>query len=429
MKIITIFFLLLLLLPMTSAVEFDMKTEFSQGETLMAKVSGNFLEPILKENIFFYRGHVRISINPEVAKIDDEFYIYAPLLGKNPDNYSISIENIRYMKGSQVSEEDIVKNFSITQGMADFSITPGFIISKNDFFIEAQNLQDYQITVQIKTDSPSNGGFFAFLFEDAAEENSVILKSGEIKKINFELENITQPTLKTIELSTENLKYEIPVYVYLYLSEKESNDSVKEKKFELEPLGLNISISTNSNTTRIIYLYNTGDATLENISLSVSDSLKPYLCFSIDEIEELNENSSIKIELYLSSDDEEKTIEGQIKAKEDNLYTYSAIFLNFIKDYVPSDDEEEIITTIKTCEEMTGIICEEDEECDGESEYAKDGKCCLGTCEEIKESSTGKIIGWSIVILVIAFVIWFFKAKYRGAKKEVDLFKIAKGKK
>ena len=425
MKIIAILFSLLLLLPIISAVEFDIKTEFSQGETLMAKVSGNFPEPILKENIFFYRGHVRISINPEVAKIDNEFYIYAPLLDKNPDNYSISIENVQHMKGSQISEEDIVQNFSITNATADFSITPGFIITKDNFFIEVQNLQDHQINVQIKSDSQSNEGFFASLFGDTAEENSVTLKSGEIKKINFELKDITQSAFKKIELSTENLKYEIPVYVYL----NETDSGKKQKDFKLEPSELDVSMATNSNTTRIIYLYNTGGETLENISLSVSDALKPYISFSINEIKELDENSSIRIEMYFSSDSEEKEIYGQIKAKQgDALYTYSAVFLNFIKDYVPLDGEEEIVTTTKTCEEMKGIICEENEECDGESVYAKDGKCCIGTCKEIKESSSGKIIGWTIVIAVVVFLIWFFKAKYRGAKKPVDLFKIGKKK-
>ncbi len=426
MKKSIIILFILIFLPIISAVEFDIKTEFSQGETLMAKVSGNFLDPILKENIFFYRGHVRISINPKVAKIDDEFYIYAPLLGKNPDNYSISIENVKYMKGSQVSEENIVQNFSITSDTADFSITPGFIITKEDFIIEAQNLQDYQITIQIKTDAQSSGGFFDSLFEDTTEENSVTLKSGEIKKISFEVEDITLPTFKKIELSTEDLKYEIPVYVYL----NETVSGKKKKDFELEPSELHISMATNSNTTRIIYLFNTGDKTLKNISLSVSDSLKPYLSFSISEIKELEENSSIKIELYLSSDNEEKTIEGQITAKqEDVLYTYSAVFLNFIKDYIPLDGEEETITITKTCEEMNGAICKENEECDKEPKYAKDGKCCLGTCEEIKESSSGKIIGWSIVIAVVVFLIWFFKAKYRGAKREINLLKIGKGKK
>jgi len=103
-KHLTLFMLfILLILPVISGVEFDMKSEFNQGETLMAKISGNFVEPILKENIFFYRGHVRISIEPYIAKINDEFYIYASLLGKEANNYSISIQDVKYMVGNKVS--------------------------------------------------------------------------------------------------------------------------------------------------------------------------------------------------------------------------------------------------------------------------------------------------------------------------------------
>ena len=114
MKKSAIFILILLIVPTISAIEFDMKTNFSQGETFMAKVSGYFLEPILKENIFFYRGHVRIPLKYNVAEINNEFYIYAMLADKEPNNYSLAIKNVRYMVGSQISEEDITKDIEIT---------------------------------------------------------------------------------------------------------------------------------------------------------------------------------------------------------------------------------------------------------------------------------------------------------------------------
>jgi len=145
-KFITLF-LILSLLPIISAVEFDMKTEFSMGETLIAKVSGNFLEPVLKEDIFFYRGHVKIPMQFDVAKIHDNFYIYAQLLDKYPANYSIVIKNAMYMEAGKINEQDIVKNFSIINSTADFSINPGFIITQQDFFIKVQNLQDSKITI------------------------------------------------------------------------------------------------------------------------------------------------------------------------------------------------------------------------------------------------------------------------------------------
>lgn len=412
-----------------SAVEFDMKSNFSQGETLMAKVSGNFLEPILKENIFFYRGHVRIPIEYDVGKISNEFYIYALLSEKKSNNYSLIIKNIKYMKGSQISEEELVKDFSITENISDFSINPGFIITKENFFIEVQNLQDYKITIQIKTitenetSEEDDGGLFGSFGngkEEETEENSVTLISGEIKKINFDIDD-AEPTFKKIELSTGNFTYTIPVYTYV-----ETKSEKKEKGLSLEPSEFNISLPTNSNTTRIIYLYNTGQEALKNISLVISDSLKPYVNISISEIEELEEDSNIKIELYLFSEEEEK-IEGHIKAQIENesLITYSEISLDFLQDYVPLEDE---VLITKTCSEINGTICSKDEECSGEQVNAKDTVCCLGVCEEIKESPIGIIIGVGMIIIIAGFVIWFFMKKYHGVKKPVDLLKIAKGK-
>ena len=59
MKKVLIIFLALFLFPIISAVEIEMKDNFDQGETLIAKISGNFYEAISEENVIFYRGHVR----------------------------------------------------------------------------------------------------------------------------------------------------------------------------------------------------------------------------------------------------------------------------------------------------------------------------------------------------------------------------------
>jgi len=75
---------------------------------------------------------------------------------------------------------------------------------------------------------------------------------------------------------------------------------------------------------------------------------------------------------------------------------------------------------------MNGSICNESETCDIEPVLAKDNFCCLGNCEEIKTNFSGRILGWGIVVIVVVFLIWFFKFKYKRAKKEVDLLKIAK---
>ncbi|MBU2562039.1 MAG: hypothetical protein KKF68_00045 [Nanoarchaeota archaeon] len=433
MKKSGIFILILLLLQIVSAVEFDMKDEFKQGETLLARVSGYFLEPILKENIFFYRDHVRISINPSVAQINEEFYIYAPLSDKGVNNYSIVLKNLRYMKGSIVSEEDIIKEFIITNETADFSINPGFVVTEGDFYIEVQNLKDEKIIVNSKVSSEeSSEGFFSSLFEDSGlegENTSVSLRSGEIKKIDFELVNITSSTLRIIELSTSSLKYEIPVYIYTESEEKE------QRSFKIEPPELNITLPTNSSTDRKIYVYNTGKETLENITISLSDSLKPYITLYENKINTLEENSSVRIELIISPGYTEKTIEGQISAKDSSgIYSYTTIYLTFIKDYISLDEDDSVppspLQISKTCKELGGGICGTNEKCSKEAVHSKDGNCCLGTCESPEPGIVGKIIGWTIVIAVIVLLIWFFKTKYsRAGNKPVNLLSIAKGKK
>jgi len=120
------FVILILLLPVLSAVEFDMKTNFSQDETLILKVSGNFFEPILKEDILFFEEHTRIPLIPFVVEIENEFYIYSQLIGKQPGNYSIVIKKAKLFQEGIVVERDLTQNFTITDDFADFSVEPGF---------------------------------------------------------------------------------------------------------------------------------------------------------------------------------------------------------------------------------------------------------------------------------------------------------------
>ena len=239
-----------------------------------------------------------------------------------------------------------------------------------------------------------------------------------VEKIDFKVDDFEESSI--IELSTENLKYEILVYVF----SKEEKE--KQTNFRFEPSELNISTVINSNKTRIIYLRNIGETEIENISLKISDSLLPYVSLSIDKIGELNENFSKKIELYIFSDAEEKSIEGQITAKtsDDELYAYTSVFLNFLKDYIHLDEEDSIDS--KNCSELNGVICVENQKCEGNINYTTDGVCCLGTCQEEKESSTGKIIGWFLLFIIIIFIAWFYLKKYKKVESVNDLMKILK---
>ncbi len=402
----------------TGFVIIEQKSEFDQGETFISVVSGNFIDRITQENILFFHDHVQIPMIYEVEKINEDFYIYALLKDKQPGNYSIIIRDVRYMKGSQITDEDIVEDFKINENIAYFYVNPGFVVTSEDFSLEVQNLQEEKITITL--DSPE---------EFTAPENSFELSSGQIKEINFQI-NTNQKVLKKINLSSENTLYSVPVFLDLAESEEpESEES--NLSFNFEPQKINVSMSTNSDSKRIVYILSTG-GNVGNISLSVSSGIEEYVTVSPLEINSISKDSAEKIEISIESGDEEKNISGLIKAKAesetDEIFTTElSVFLEFLADFVPEEvPEEEIIVT--TCAQLGGIICGEGEICMGETKSVKDGVCCLAPpiCGEPKKTAKGKIIGWSIIILVLLFLFWFFK-KYKRVRPKVDLLRVAAG--
>ncbi len=430
MKKVVLFLIFLFLLQIISAVEVNMKENYFQGETLLAKISGNFAEPILKENVFFYRqrangsGFLRIPINNfDITIIDEEYYIYAKL-PESPNNYKISIEDVKYYKGSSITDENIEKNFTITNQTADFSIDKGVINTNQDFSINVQNLQEFKITLKIntKTNSGSSDDFLSSLFGniEEGEENTISLKSGEIKKIDFQVKNIYNSTFKTIEISSDNLKYEIPVYIFANAVVPSS----KEKSMKFDPPYLNVQMTTDYNSLKYVYLKNTGNEILKNITLYFSDNLKNLTSTSISEIDELKPNSSIKLELFFYSGSYEEIIEGYIKAKEKDVRDFLDISINVTKSYVPPPEENK--TTIKRpCSLLNGKFCNEEQKCSGEEKESIEGKCCVGECVKKPAGSTSQIIGWFLIVAVIIFLLWFFAKKYRRAKKPFDLLERA----
>ena len=425
-------FSILFILPIISAVQIEMKGEYSKGETLIAKITGNFVDALGSGNVFFYRDHVRVPTQFTLSKINGDYYLYALLLNKVQGNYSLRIQDVRYKIATQITDDDVIQNFTISNETADFYVSPGVIRTSDDFSLELTNLRDNKIEVEITSENSSDEeGFFESLFGTGSSTQTVELSSGQTKKVNFEFnDSLNESTLTTINLTSENISYSVPVYMEVNGTKK--TEGTGELTFE--PSLFNVSIATNSNTSRIIYLYNNKDLPVKNISIYVSENLEPYVNLSVTDMDELDENSSIRMELYFSSGESEENLEGQVTARYENdtdeLFAHSAIFLNFIEDYVTQYEENITVINTKTCSELNGTICNVTiETCSGESVYAKENKCCLAQCEAKEDGgSTLKIIGWSLVALIVVFVIWFFIKKYKKVSNPVDLLKVARGK-
>jgi hypothetical protein len=420
--------LFLLLIPLATAVEFDVKTSYNQGETVLAKLSGNFVEPVLRENILFYRqridgnGYLRVPMNQyDITTIEGEYYIYAQL-PESSGNYSISVEGTRYYQGSKIADDSIVRYFTIGNQTVDFSIFPGFINTPDGFSVELQNLQDSKISVKINTatNSGSSDSFYSSFFGSVSDGNdySVSLKSGEKKKVDFLVSNIKNTTFKTIKFSTNSLSYELPVLIFV----NKTIEAKKQREIQFNPSWINVTTSTNSSYDKIIYIKNTGEENIENISLNLSENLKDFVTLSIVNIEELEENSSYKVELLFSSNTSQSLI-GTLRAKADMVSETLDIYFNVIEGYIPTYNETEDAN--KTCTELGGNTCGGNA-CSGTEVISQGKTCCLGLCGDSGGgTSTGKIIGWILVLIIAGFLLWFFFAKYRGAKRPFNLLKRA----
>jgi hypothetical protein len=389
---------------------------------MLTKVSGNFLVAPTKADVFFYSGHVRIPMDYDVANIQGDYYIYASLVGKSEGNYSISVENVKYMKGSSVVTDNIVRNFSITNKTADFSVKPGFVSTSGDFYLDVQNLQDNLIVIDVNTISNISGRDI-IISDSGGKADSISVKSGEIKRINFELGN-GNASLNLIELKTENIDYLIPVYI----STSSYQSQIQEPTQKLDPTELILPIPTNSVTKRTVYLYNTGDTEIKNISFSLSDEISPFANISQNYTATLAANDNFPVELSFFSTGETE-VQGTLKANiNGEKILYSSISLKFLNNYTPSNESGQYTT--QTCTELGGNVCADTAPCNLVPVHAKDNVCCLGICTPSSgnNSSTRIIIAIAIIVVMVAGLFWFYKKKYKKAKKPVNLLDIAKGK-
>ena len=432
-----IFVFFLLFLPLVFSIQIDTDSELNRGETLVVKLSGEFYKPILENNVYFYRNtYTAVPLDFELLKIEGDYYISASTLTKTPGNYSLVVKNSEYsVAGGQKSSDDIQINFTILENFAEFSAKPGIQIiesSKNPFYLEIQNLKDNQIIVSANT-NPSKQeeqtGFFESLFGSNKDEGSTqfVFKANEKKQIELEFENLTEIGLRTIKLSSENFTQNVFIYVL------SAEEKLEIEKIYFEQKFFNISLATNSKTERILYLKNSGTKDFENVTLIITDSLKEYISVSPEFFEFFENNETQKIILNISSKSNSETISGAIKAKtSDNVFAYADVSLEIIDGFVPENgvvNESELPIITKMCEELNGSFCSKSQKCSGEQVTAQNGVCCLAKCAEKKKSSAGKIIGWGIVIILVALYVWFYLNKYKKTKSKVNLLEIAEGKK
>lgn len=419
-KFYSIFFLVLLVLPFCSSLQIEMNSSYNAGESFIAKVSGNFLEPIYKSDVSFYRRHMPTVMDFSVISINSDYYIYGQIpLEKIPDNYSILISKVKYLQGGNAEEEDLFYNFSISNETAEFSIIPLALSANSNFTLFVQSFENKQIILKgfLLNGTESSEGLFSF-FEGISSKEvfSFSLNPGELKNIEIDSKDFQNGT-NLLKLSSNKTNY----IVYVEFTKEE-----EKPKFYFEEKEINLTLLSNNSESKKVFVHNSGEESIKNISLSLSKSLEDYVNISKESIKEIKSDSTIEITLTFFSE-EEINLEGFLKAEKEDKVSFLPIYfssvknLSFVNENVSNETEKNASELPKTCSEMGGTPCGEGFNCTGEIKEARDDRCCIGECKGITPSISKRIVGWILLIAGIIILAWFLINKYFGTKNKVKL--------
>ncbi|MEM3074802.1 MAG: hypothetical protein QW727_02575 [Candidatus Pacearchaeota archaeon] len=419
----TIFFILFILFIFNaSALSITTKSSFNQGETLIATIEGNILEPIIKENIGFFEGHVQKPFTYGLTKINNIYYIYA-IVPYTEKNYSLRIFDVYFKENNEFKTLDLEANFSVSNTIADFYVIPGFIVSKSDFEIELYNNKNSNINVN---------------YEFAGGASSVFLPLQEKTILKVNTSNVLGTSLNMLILNSQNTHYEIPVYIIKNQSINQGNDffnysivpnkSEDEKKprlrFSADIIDEKLKID---NTYRyVIKLINYGNEATGKVSIKTSSKIKNLIELEIIEIDNLNPGEEREISFLLTP---KKTgfFEGEIIAESPDSSYGLKIKVEVGKEIIPVSSVREE----KSCSELNGKICLSNQICEGLNVPSSDNVfCCTGLCKDLssikaeeKSNNIAIVVVVFILLLIILFIGYRMKKSQNPSSKEKNLLK------
>lgn len=403
---------LLCVLPIFSAVEINIEdTSFSPGETFRAEIIGYFID-FTQNNIFIYEGDKPRPepVSSYLTKIKGKYYYYA-ILPEKSGNFSLRLDNVKIFESGKVETVSFIKNFTIeSNGSSTLSIDPGYILLNED-----------KIDVSVKSIS-SNLDVSAKLGLTGEVMNFYLIK-GEKKHITFDITEITLVD-DAIDSFLYVNDYQIPIYIFksFPIIGREDNDTIindtiiyGEKNINITPEQIISKVVPGDYYKFLIYIENSGE---ENITLlTLTDNLNSQ--FQPSTIENFGVGDNILINVTVPVNSEEKyDLLGEISIKYDENTTTIPVLLEIT--YNESDVNNNSTTTNLLCAELGGILCEVDEECDGETIASLEGPCCDGECKIIKETSYVSV-GIFLAVLLGAIVLYgYLQLKKRQKPKNPD---------
>ncbi len=414
--VFTLLVVFLLSFSFISALEYEIKEEFAQEETILAKVSGRFVDSISSKDISLYQDNVRVAFIASVKKINEDYYIFGQGVTKEAGNYSLRIQGIRYIVSGETKSDDIIIPFKVSNEVADFTANPLVVVTSEKFTIELSNKVDKRIEVKSSLGKLTS---------------TTSLTYDETKQIEFSLATQEESSISEITLKSENTEYKIIAFKIAPQSipgivADQGGVSIQQEKIE------RYAYIEEGIKPGVFVIINPWEVELNNIEISVSDSLKDYVSI-INKTVSLEPESEKSIIFEVNPGTEEKNVTGEIIVETSSSETFLPVFLGIFQAY--QGDTQNSGEKYQDCNQVfAGTTCKSNEECIGEvRDPTENPICCLGECktkegEPLDTDKASKIVGWVLTLSLVLIGVWFFLKKYKGASRPIDLLKIGKGK-
>lgn len=384
MKILKEIILVLLLVQGVYALEFNIESKYSPQETLIAEMSGKFIDSPVLDNFYLYSDRTYIPSIHNLMQFDGKYYYYN-ILPNEARNYTLIIKNVHYTELGAEKLQDLYYNFSITGNTSLFNVNPGVVFANEDFEVKVTSIVK-DITITSK-------------FLNISNEFSV--KEGEEKLLEFSIDRITKSGITFLNLNSGKTSYTVPVIVY------------KNNSYEVPEASLSFSVPSlfvikNQEYKFKIILENNGFKNLSDIVISESI---PGLELTPLKIKKLNSFESIELNATIKS---ANSSNGTLIALAKNVSTSYNLVYKIIENISEFNDTN---YSRKTCSQLGGNICKSGEICSGESELTLEEKeakfCCLAECQVISSGGfgTGKTIALIILILILGGVGYYIYVK------------------
>lgn len=404
MKSLTFFFLSLIILSsLSSAMQLVVDNNYHPGQTMIAELKGNVISPITRNDVNFYSGRDILSLDYGIERIDGKYFIYASLPLEQGD-YEVIISNVEHFEQGSERVSNVSANLSVNGSVADFSVSPGVIVTNKDFSLTVKNLgDDLSLTSSFNNKQLVNN-----------------IGYGKVKQLSFSTGSITNSGLYTLTLSSSGTTYSVPVYVISSSSNVSPSNNIT-KPFSIGPRDINLQIIKGVTRYVNLTIQNLDKELIDKVTISYSKDLSSIISFDSLLIENLTGFSVRNIPLKIVTPNRVDTFEGLITFFTENFSDSIKVFISSVNNLNSSATPKDNLTTgnLNSCVSMGGVLCFSDEICIGDYTNSIEGLCCLSQCSPNGKASGGgsaSTIIIIIIVLVLLVVGYLFYKKYKESK-------------